>query len=726
MKSTKENVFEYVRQTIYTDASCGKGVETGRIAAALKKQRSNISAVLNELVKEGRLIKSDTRPVLYRLPEQKASCMEELGGNKLIGAEGSLRNAVQLAKAAILYPKHPLNVLISSKGGCGTTYFVAFMYQYGVEHGVLKPDSPYIKLNCRHYTKKLSVLNEELFGTENPEGNCFERAKGGMLFLDYFDLLDVRQQTRIFSFLETGLIDIGNQKIDCSDVYLVLSCYSQNVATLKRRIPVAIELPELSERPLEERFGLINHFFETEASELKRNVEVPAEVIKALLVTEFTYNVKQVRYEVLTACANAYVRVANEPEENISICIDDFGPAVKSSLLEIRNHAIELYSLLGNREYIFYDQVRGYQSQNPRWSETGNMAAYSGDVTEKRPVLLYAMHGNGTARSLCEVTNTLSCCENAYGYDMALEIDAKTAMEELKALIKKIDRGAGVIVIYDMGSIKTIVDAIADELHMKIYCQQIPITMIGIEAARRCASESDIDYVFHLINKDIREQRFNSSPRNNVIITVCHTGDGGALYLKNYIDQHSRLGIKTIALDISDRKILLKEAMELRRTYSIHAFVGTYDPRLMGIPFISVTKLLEAAPENIDRVLLFEPVTAPPVDYSKVYESLEEQLKYTSVAKLKSVLPQVVDELTLMYSLDSSRMQGIFLHLACVVERILSGGKMTKNPEAKKIIRALEDDYRAISSILKNLEKVFKIIIDDNEIATLIMILKKI
>ena len=73
MKSTKDMVFEFVRQYVYTSsADHTQGVETGIIARELGKQRSNISAALNELIKEGKLIKSNTRPVLYRLPEPSA------------------------------------------------------------------------------------------------------------------------------------------------------------------------------------------------------------------------------------------------------------------------------------------------------------------------------------------------------------------------------------------------------------------------------------------------------------------------------------------------------------------------------------------------------------------------------------------------------------------------------------------------------------------------------
>ena len=236
-----------------------------------------------------------------------------------------------------------------------------------------------------------------------------------------------------------------------------------------------------------------------------------------------------------------------------------------------------------------------------------------------------------------------------------------------------------------------------------------------------------MDSAHHLLCQEVRNYGYEDKPSSNsVIITLCHTGEGGAVYLKNYIDQYSNLGIKTIAMEFTDRKALLKEVMSLKKAYSIHAFVGTYNPKLLGIPFISISKLLEANPENIDHILLFEPLTLPYMNYAKVYEHLEEQFKYVSISKLKSILPQVVDELALTYSLDNNQTLGLFIHLACAIERILSGKNIEKNPNAEKLIAALDEDYRTISKIVKNLEKTFKIIIDDNEIATLMMIAKKI
>lgn len=867
MKSVKDSVFEFVRQSIYSNQNNLQGIETKTIAETLGLQRSNVSAILNELVKEEKLTKTATRPVLYKLKDQGSTSSEEAVFDQLVGAKGSLKNAIQLAKAAILYPKKSLNILIASKNGCGTTYFAKLMYQYAISRGVLKKEAPFVKINCRHYSKNVSVLNDELLG----ENSVFLKAKGGMLFIDYFDLLDVKQQSEIFSFLESGMIhNINGLIYDCRDVYLVLSYSKQNVTSINSKIPVIIELPELKERPLQERFELINHFFEREAQNSKRSIEVETNVLKALLLTDFTYNVKELRNEVMSACAKGYVRVVNDFDKNIYICMNDLSTKIKKSLLKLKDYASEMDGFFTNQEFILYDRNEGYQNlqiesfyqnietqykelenrginqtsiesvinnhirgifdkynykQNNDESinleqlskivdkriinivslflekyqqDTGKkmrtnifyalclhinslitnnisqqhvtndqivmtiqnfpkeyaIAASFGDALrdslglnleiaeiviitmilvgpeesedEAKPVLLYIMHGNSTAQSLCDVTNALTHCENAYSYDLKLDVSTQQAMEEIKELIIKIDRGAGILVVYDMGSIKTMLDAISEEIEVKIRYMNIPITLLGIDIARKCSMEDDIDLVYHTANLSYQKTNQRNIQRNNVIITLCHTGEGGALHLKNYIDQYSHLGMRTIALAISNREKLVKEIIDLKRIYNIHAFVGTYDPKMLGIPFISIADVFRVEPKDIDRILLFEPVQSPSIDYGQVYKHFGEHFKYTSLSKLKMVLPEFVDSLSVIYSLNSDQVLGIFVHIACLIERILSGEISKKNPDTHKIVEALEDDYKIITNLVKPIEKAFKIIIDDNEIANIIMVVKKI
>jgi transcriptional regulatory protein LevR len=123
---------------------------------------------------------------------------------------------------------------------------------------------------------------------------------------------------------------------------------------------------------------------------------------------------------------------------------------------------------------------------------------------------------------------------------------------------------------------------------------------------------------------------------------------------------------------------------------------------------------------------MFEPLNTSSINYKDVYNYLEEQFIYTSIPKIKTILPSVIDEFNMYYTLAENQRVGLFMHLACLLERLLEGKKVSDNPDKSKIILLFEEDYKAITRILKTLEKTFKVIIDDNEIATIIMILKKI
>ncbi|MDU5109433.1 MAG: PRD domain-containing protein [Clostridium sp.] len=877
MKNVKETVYEFMQQEIYSKSENKTGLQTKTIAESLGLHRSNASTILNELVKEGRLIKTTTRPVYYKIPEAIQYSTENSCFAQLIGYNGTLKNAVQLAKAAILYPRSSLNVLLSAKTGCGTSYFASLMFQFAKAKGILAQNSPYVKVDCRHYSKNVSVLSEELFGGGGDlNKSCFVKAQGGMLFLNNIDLLDAKQQSRLFAFLDSGKIysEDKSESINCNDLFLVLACSPQSSLEINRIIPVTIELPELKDHSMKERFELINHFFKVEASNSDRCIEVTTEAIKALLLSDFTYNIKGLELEIKTACANAYLRVVNEAEQSLCVCVNDFKGEVRKGLLNQKGYDNEIYLLFGNRESIIYDKkatILGYDESNygddmyseikKQYDELNNLGIndssikdvmnnhisnlfkkynyYSGlndsnnleqlsKIVDKKvidivnhflnntkkelrrdikpstfyglclhinslltlnfdkqrmdndqivkiiqdypleyassvqlatilkenldlnlpiheivliamflieldesndnghPALLYIMHGNETASSLKDVTNSLTQCNNAYSYDLALDIGSKQAIEEIKSLIKKIDCGKGVIVIYDMGSIKTMIETISEEIDIQIRCINIPITLVGIDVARKCSMESDIDYVYHMANLEINKMRENTEKHNSIIVTLCHTGEGGAIQLKNYIDKYSKLGMKTIALSISARDELLKEVTTLKRMYNIHSFIGTYNPKLFGIPFISIEKIFESTKEDLDRILMFHPVKSKLCDYNKIYEHLAEEFKYVSISKLKTVLPGIIDEFSLLYSLTEDQRMGLFMHLACLVERLLQGNSVKNNKYRDKIISIFEDEYQSTVKILKVLEKTFKIIIDDNEISTIIMIIKKI
>ena len=873
MKTMKDIVFEFIQREMLSNGTSKEGVTTKEIAEALNLQRSNVSTLLNDLVKEEKLEKTATRPVLYKIRNNTTSDYG-LSQMKFIGIDGSLSKAIQIAKAAILYPKHSLNVLVTAKAGCGTSFFCNFMYMFCKEAKIMRDDAPFIKVNCRHYRNHMDELDNLLFGQEKGKlDNCyFSMAKGGMLFIDNAELLNAHQQSLIFDFLETGMIYSADRKeyMDCKDVYLVLSCNPSHVGQYNQRIPMIIELPQLKDRPLIERFDFVNYFFSIEANNAKRNIEISQEVMQALLLTEYSRNIKELEMEIKKACATACVRVMDVPNSPIIVDLHDFNSNIQKSLVKMRFRSQDILSLVGSQNCFIYDCNGTFQSNHHdelynemhmQYKELSNrginakaiqdvinnhvtnlfkqynynhgydesydteqlskivdfriielvqkfsemtktelkiilkpsvfyglclhmnsllsiksshsrvdndqlnfivqnypkeyalsaqfaldfkdmfgielppeeiaiitmfLVKTKDEIDNGHPVLLYILHGSGIAEALKEVTISLTHCNNVYSYDLHLEKDNLKAMDEIRSLILKIDEGQGVIVIYDMGSIRTMLDTIAQENDVKIRYIHIPITLIGIDVARKCLQEEDIDYVYHTTLLEMKSLDDNKNYKREVVITLCQTGDGGAFQLKQYIDQYSKLGFKTIPLAISKRDELIKKVMEIKKIYTIHCFVGTYNPNLLGIPYISINKVFENRAEDIDRILMFEPLQSKCMGYSGIYSFLEEQFKFISVSKLKSILPSIVDQLDVVYSLNSEQKIGLFIHIACLLEKCKEGIHFALGKEERQLIDLYEDDYKTISKIIKPLEKSFKVIIDDSQIACIIRIVNKI
>ena len=101
---------------------------TKELASYLNIQRSNLSAILNELVRENKLEKISGRPVLYKIHNKLDE--NDLIFNQLIGVNGGLAKPIQDIKSTLLYPgKNPI-FLLPGKSGPGKSLFDKKIYEF--------------------------------------------------------------------------------------------------------------------------------------------------------------------------------------------------------------------------------------------------------------------------------------------------------------------------------------------------------------------------------------------------------------------------------------------------------------------------------------------------------------------------------------------------------------------------------------------------------------------
>jgi len=355
----KERIIEMIKQaTKSLDWNKMDEVTALSISTPLGLSRNVVSQYLNELVKDGVLIKIKSRPVYFlhqaqmeedwgvQLPNRSFKSVadirnslqsstdvstvstKEIGFDDLIGANGSLSYCLEQCKSAVVYPGGGLPLLLYGPTGTGKSMFARMMYQYGIAKGTLSADAPFVTLNCSEYANNPELVTANLFGhvkgaytgaVKDSQG-LIAAANGGMLFLDEIHCLRAECQEKLFLFMDQGIYHpLGdNDHWQTSSVRLVFATTESPeevlLRTLLRRIPIVVHLPALNERPRAEKHKLICFLFREEMEHTGHRISISNAVYSQLMEYVFKGNIGDLKNCIKACCANAFLTGGRDSE----------------------------------------------------------------------------------------------------------------------------------------------------------------------------------------------------------------------------------------------------------------------------------------------------------------------------------------------------------------------------------------------------------------------------
>ena len=263
----------------------------------------------------------------------------------LIGYNGSLKEKVNLAKSAIVYPPNGLHTMIYGETGVGKSELANCMYKYAVRTGIKEKESPFIVFNCADYAENPNMLMSQLFGSikgaytgasENREG-LVEKANGGILFLDEIHRLPASGQEILFSLIDRGEFRrLGETNNTRKANVLIIAATTEDpdsnlLDTFRRRIPMVITLPNLDSRPKLERYDIIIKFFEREAIRINKNIIITKEVLYGFMNYKCKSNIGQLKSDIQVSCARAFSKNPDSSDKLI-IDVDSLRTYIKESI----------------------------------------------------------------------------------------------------------------------------------------------------------------------------------------------------------------------------------------------------------------------------------------------------------------------------------------------------------------------------------------------------------
>lgn len=315
---------------------------TAKIASECHVSRSLASQYLNELVRQGDVIKVNARPVLYfhrhsveryfrhAFDKSEYASIDELLGaagideeedfDKAIGFDLTYGTCVDHLKSAIRYPPHGLPALLIGEPGTGKRMMSELTFEYGVNAGILPTQARYVRIDCKRPVEATEV-EYEIFGADG-FGGAVKEANGGVIYLSGYDHLPRVARERILQRIGAG-DPTGETARGTSDVpparFLLSSALpadSDIVKGIARFVPITVTLPRLAERSVEERTLFVMHYLRVEGRRVGADIAVSRGALRALVDADFKDNIDGLRSCITNCCASAYL---NRESETLTI-----------------------------------------------------------------------------------------------------------------------------------------------------------------------------------------------------------------------------------------------------------------------------------------------------------------------------------------------------------------------------------------------------------------------
>lgn len=290
---------------------------TNEVAKTIGLSRSVTSLYLNELLANGEVLKKGTKPIYWQLANASEKDSPEDVFQKFVGSNGSVKEAIDKCKAAVLYPPLGLPLLIQGDSGVGKSYLAELIFEY-LKANKANGTEKFLVFNCADYANNPELISSILFGhtkgaftgAETKKRGLLAQANQGVLFLDEVHRLSNENQEKLFQFMDTGRFrPIGEEEKTVSSNVRLLFATTETpekvlLPTFYRRISVAIHLPSFHQRPFFERIELVKYLFLNEAKRLKKDLKISQNVFSKMIEERLSGNVGSLMNEVRMLCAD--------------------------------------------------------------------------------------------------------------------------------------------------------------------------------------------------------------------------------------------------------------------------------------------------------------------------------------------------------------------------------------------------------------------------------------
>jgi len=349
-----------------------------------------------------------------------------------------------------------------------------------------------------------------------------------------------------------------------------------------------------------------------------------------------------------------------------------------------------------------------------------------------KPGILLICHGESTATSMAQVCNSLFNTNLVKAIDMPLDSKVEDTYNKVLASVIAMDRGNGIILLVDMGSLIFLGDRIQKQTGIKVKTVQ-NITTLDVLNILRFVLYNDVN-IENILEDGTKSYRVIS--KKKAILTVCTTGIGVAKMaeemINNLLKENNIRGVEVITSNYDEIREGTEKRNRLMKEYELICSIGDIEPDF-DCPYFNISQLvINETKEKIIKLINIhinqnERLDEEKFNNSNIFETsvrlLEKNVVFINPKIAVEKIKEFIDNIGLKYGEENSEeMINLILHLGCMLDRLIRGIKIIYKNKGKFI----EENKKIYTLSKKNfalLEKFFNITISDDEICYFIKII---
>ncbi len=302
---------------------------------------------------------------------------------------------------------------------------------------------------------------------------------------------------------------------------------------------------------------------------------------------------------------------------------------------------------------------------------------------------------------------------------------------KLSEYLKRMEGCKEIVVMVDMGSLEDIHEYMGHFKHMDIGIINNVTTKLALDIGSMIMEGATIRNILEEASERNKHNYVivENREKRNVILSVCETGIGTAEKISDLIEQSfpSEVDVDIIPYDYHSLTTMGMNSPVFEK-YNVMFIVGTRSPKIEKVPFISIEELIEQ--HSMERINeLFESLMSEKEIqlFNKnmiKYFSLDNLLSYLTILDSRRIVDSVEEIIAYMQKklhiqLSSGTICGLYVHISCLIERLIIDKYIINFENEEEFIRDHRDFIQIVKESFKDVEECYNVKIPISEIGYL-------